>query len=219
MMQLAGRHRLLAMGSGVVLWTAMNVLAACGDEADTPAPGDEEVADARLIHEASDPALTALLDAPLVDDPAQAAYLLEPSDGTTLDPSTPIFFRWRVGPPEARRVAPPRLNQRPSSKLAFLPAPEDEGPLGWLWPIGTARAHGVPISGRGYYLVAEDEAGVIRYRLWTAALKHLPESRDWEFLAEATGEVQVYIVNAIFDNDQLVDGGGPWRGPSITLSF
>jgi hypothetical protein len=82
-----------------------------------------------------------------------------------------------------------------------------------------AQAHGPPISGRGHFLTATDGDGLIRYRLWTTNLEHTPEGSDWEFLTRASGAIRVAVVNAVFDNDTIVDGAGPWQGPEITVSF
>ncbi len=210
------KQRLVFAASlGALAWASTHLLAACGD--------DSGAADARIVYEASHPALDALLAAPQVDDGLQAVHLIEPVDGEMLDANTPVTFRWRVGPGAARLQTPVVPRSSMLAGLSEVVEPPLELSLSLMQslvsPLRTAHAHGPPISGRGYYLVAQDEEGVSRYRLWTTALEHTPGDIDWKILAEASGTVRITVVNALFHDDVVVQGGGPWAGNVTTVRF
>ncbi len=203
------------------------VLLACSDDATTGGGGGSgagagEPAEVIYEAEATDEALEALLQAPTVEDDAEAAYLTSPADGASIAIAEPPTFEWRVGPPETGSLVVP-----PNERFGLLPASSGAARelssvlstslLGVFAPAQNAHAHGTPVNGRGYLLVIEDAAGTQVHRVFTLDLEHTPTQAAWEGLAEKEGPLKASVSNAIFESNTVVEQGGPFEGP--TLSF
>jgi hypothetical protein len=202
---------------------------ACSSDDSSESPYADVVFEAKT----NDDALEAMLTAPLLDDPAQAAYLLAPTEGATLSATAPLTLRWRVGPPSAQRDAssPPQ-----GSRLASTQAVEAHasavhaGALsrfvatfrslaGELTLVGTAYAHGVPIDGRGYFLVIEDAARVPVYRVFSLGFEATVAATKRAELAAAPQPLRASVRTAVFASDAVAEGGGPWQGPTVAFTL
>ena len=175
-------------------WVGVHVVSACSSDA--PKPVVDELADVIYAAGANDEALVALLDAPVVEDPEQAAHLLEPAPDVPLRRAEPANFFWRVGAPSAAHERSPNM-------------------LDALALIATAHAHGPPINGRGYLLLLKNEQGDVVYRAFTTDLNHLITPTAWGELTSNTTTITASVLHAVFINDAVAENGGPWLGPEV----
>lgn len=173
-------------------WVGVHVASAC--TSDAPTPVEDDLAGVIYGAGANDEALSALLDAPLVEDLEQAAHLLEPAPDVPLSRAEPANFSWRVGAPSAA------LERPPADGLAL---------------ISSAYAHGPPINGRGYLLTLKNDGGEVVYRAFTTDLNHLVTPTPWRDLTTNTTTLTASVLHAVFINDVVADGGGPWLGPEV----
>jgi hypothetical protein len=89
--------------------------------------------------------------------------------------------------------------------------------LGALLGVREAHAHGAPISGRAYFLVFRTASEPELLRVFTMKLEYTPSADAWNLLAEAGEPIQVDVVSAIFDANDIAAGGGPFVG--VPLHF
>jgi hypothetical protein len=201
---------------------------ACGDDGagagGAGGAGGAPAAVPDVLYEAlaSDEALEALLAASPTENAAESATLTSPSDGATLG-ATPETFEWRIGPTEARgpssRPDPVRFGLTPRRDDAEWGARALDLLLGSALLASPAHAHGPPVNGRAYYLVVEDAGGAIVHHVFTLDLRHTPSSEAWALLAAAEGPLQARVTNALFENNRILEDGGPFVGPAISFSI
>ena len=143
-------------------------------------------------------------------DPAQEVIIEIPAEGESWSGATAQTFSWRVGGTSARHTAPPhRLLERhplhrPHRASARLASRF----------IAAAEAHGPPVFGRAYLLVVEDPSGHIVHQVFTLDLTHVPDEVRWRKLREADQPLRASVLNAVFDDNAIAEGGGPWQGPT-----
>jgi len=186
---------------------AAQFTAGCGDDT-SGTGGAASTADVIFEAEATDEALEAMLAATDLDDPTQAASLVAPSAGATLDAATPAKFSWTVG--ASASLIPARGRGRDGVDGATTWA-EFAALFG---PIRSAHAHGTPVNGRAYFLVVEDAEGEPVHRVFTLAFDHTPSASAWDKLAAAPQPLRASVRSAIFENDRIATDGGPWSGPA-----
>lgn len=191
-------------------------------------PEVDAYADVVFEAKTNEDALATLLEAPTVEDPMQAAYLTAPAAGATSTASEPLAFKWRVGPPAASAPRHPAMTPTPPRSDGDR-GRSDGNPLvrvgaslralaHELAPLGTAYAHGVPVNGRGYFLVVTDAQGTPVYRVFSLGFETLVGAAKRGELAAAPQPLRASVTNAVFENDALAPGGGPWKGPEITFT-
>jgi hypothetical protein len=221
------RRSLLSLGAGAA---GVGLLAACGDDHDHDHEGegggvvDPGIADVVFEGGATDEALEALIAAGATSDLTQGTRFLEPLAGATLDPSTPITFRWAVGQTDAKAPsveAPSRVAGVPRRSVADLAEPGlVERALGALLGVRTAHAHGTPIDGRAYFLVFRTESNPRLLRVFTTRLDYTPSSEAWAKLTgEGGGTITAEITGAIFEQNRIPADGGPWLGETTSFDF
>lgn len=157
------------------------------------------------------------------EDPAQAPFLDEPAAGEL--PGSPIpTFKWSFGGPSAGlRASPVRVLTAagvrwpaPSSPggAGLLPA----GPLLQLFgPPRAAHAHG-DLNGPATFLVFSTPADPKLVRVFTDATSYTPSQETWDKLATASGEITLTLIGAVFENNRIADGGGPFQGSTTKLT-
>jgi hypothetical protein len=187
--------------------------AGCGDDTGGTG-GAASTADVIYEADATDEALEALLAATDVDDPTQAARLVAPSAGTTLDAATPAKFSWTVG--TSASLTPLLRRGKDGPDIATTWWAELAALLG---PVRSAHAHGTPVNGRGYLLVIEDADGNTAHRVFTLAFDHTPSASAWDTLAAAPQPLRASVRSAIFENNRIATDGGPWSGPSTEFTI
>ncbi|WP_437478536.1 hypothetical protein WME75_30480 [Sorangium sp. So ce1014] len=173
---------------------------------------------------ATDEALLALLAAAPKDEPSQGTVFDAPAEGATLagDAAPELTFRvagaaqWRApGAAPALRFA------------GAAPGAGDSGAAGaslWaevgalLGPVRAARAHGTPINGRAYFLVFSTAEREGLLRVFTTKLSYTPDAAAWEKLRAAGAPITASVINAVFENNRIVQGGGPFPGEPVSFS-
>lgn len=81
--------------------------------------------------------------------------------------------------------------------------------------IPVAHAHGTPISGRAYFLVISSEDNPKLLRVFTTKTEFTPDENLWTTLKSGKGELSAIITNAVFDENRIAQGGGPFEGVKI----
>lgn len=81
--------------------------------------------------------------------------------------------------------------------------------------LPVAHAHGTPISGRAYFLVIASESNPKLLRVFTTKTEYTPADDLWATLKTEKGELSATITNAIFDENRISQGGGPFQGVKI----
>ncbi len=80
-----------------------------------------------------------------------------------------------------------------------------------------AHAHGAPVNGRAYLLTFMTASNAKLLRVFTTELQYLPDTAAWETLSGSVDAVGVTITNAIFEQNRVAQGGGPFVGPALQL--
>ncbi|WP_437731008.1 hypothetical protein [Sorangium sp. So ce1335] len=219
-------RRALLVPALAALVSAAMYAGACGhshDDGDTssgPSAGPE-LDDVIYEGGATDEALIVLLGAEPKDEPSQRTVFDAPEDGATLpgDAAPELAFRIAGGAqgaaPALRRAAGDApAAQEPAA--AGSPVWAELGAL--LGPARAARAHGTPVNGRAYFLVfsTPERAGLLR--VFTTKLSYTPDAAAWDKLRAAGGPITVDVTNAMFENNRIVQGGGPFAGEPVTFS-
>jgi hypothetical protein len=229
------RTPLLRTLAASLLTTTACLMVACGDDGSSgggSGGAPPVIPDVLYEAQASDEALAALLAATPSDAPTEAAYRTSPSEGAALGASSPEAFEWRVGPTEARWAPgapeavrfgaarhPPSEGSRTSALPGWLISAPVEVLMGPALSTRRAYAHGPPVNGRAYYLVVQDANGAIVHHVFTLDLRHTPSSEAWALLAAAEGPLRVSVTNAIFEDNRILEDGGPFVGPAVSFSI
>ncbi|MBM4376224.1 MAG: hypothetical protein FJ095_14165 [Deltaproteobacteria bacterium] len=234
-------RRLVAPALASVLgFAAVHLVAACVDHEST----SPEFPGVIFGAQTNDDALRTLLETLPVEDPTQAAYLTSPMTGIAQPTTLPLTFKWRVGPSSSwngRERREGRFTARDSlAGRAPLVAPAGPTLLphaapharrastadsrfpAWLHdlaPVSVAHAHGSPINGRAYFLVVTDANGEPVYQVFTLGFENVLGESTREELALVPQPLRASVLNAVFDNDAIIPGGGPWRGPAIDVTL
>lgn len=150
----------------------------------------------------NDEALAALREASAKDE-ATGPALTAPAPNAAL-PATPApTFTWSAGATA--------LRARPSTPAPFLaPAP--------FGAIRAAHAHGAPVNGRAYLLVLAGPTGTELAKVFTTQTSYTPDAATWERVRAGGATFTARVTGASFDNNLLVQSGGPVRGPATTFS-
>lgn len=101
----------------------------------------------------------------------------------------------------------------PADGAAIDPA----APPTFKFDVGSVPRHGDPVNGRAFLLVFATEGDPQLLRVFTTGLSYTPDDAAWSKVSGAGGAVTVTITSAIFEQNRVAQGGGPWVGPAITL--
>jgi hypothetical protein len=173
-----------------------------GSTTTNPGP-NPAYADVIFQGSATDTALTAMLAAQAMDDPANAPYFDNPTDLAEL-PGTPVItFTWHDGQKGALQLLPPAFPRTWT------------GALGELLGERTAWAGTPAMSGKGYLLVFGSlDTGNELFRVFTSSTSYTPDATAWAKIATGTWTT-LQVTSATFAADQVAAGGGPINGQAI----
>lgn len=187
----------------LVLCTAPSVVGAChhDDHAETT----DATSDVVYQGDATDEALNDMLAlAPKSGD--KRARFSSPTSGAKLSGDAPTFA-WTFGAAAldagtgSRRA--PRPRHRPDSPFYFGER--------------AALAHGDPMNGTGYFLVLSTASDPKLLRVFTSETSYKPDAAAWDKIKKAGGTVTAKVTTALFDNNKVLSGGGPFEGEAITF--
>jgi hypothetical protein len=188
---------------------------ACGggdDGASSGGPSETSLDDVIYEGNAVDEALIALLSATPKADASQAAVFDAPAAGAALPGGAAPELSWQLGGAAQGRA--------PSPGAPARRAQGRWGALGELvGPIRAARAHGEPINGRAYFLVFSTARREGVLRVFTSRLTYTPDAAAWEKLRSAGETITVTVLNAVFENNRVAPGGGPFEGEPLSFSI
>lgn len=153
---------------------------------------------------ATDEALVILLGFEAQSVPEQNVVLDNPASQMSLPAASPATFAWHVG--EMANAWPPPLQEWPATFAAML------GPR-------VAHAHGAPVNGRGYFLVFSTPSSPKLLRVFTTDLTYTPDTTAWATLVSAGGPISLTVTNAIFEDNRIAQGGGPFAGSAMSFSI
>lgn len=200
-------------------FTGLSLSVGAGCEEESTAPPEAEV-----IYEAgaTDEALDALLAETAQDVPAEAAHLTWPVDGEMLLPDDPLSFWFERFEEEARIGVPPSPTRHASRgfELDFGVSSRTLSPfvVPALFALpNEAFAHGTPINGRAYYLVASTKDRPNLLRVFTMDETFEPDEAAKSILTGARAPITVVVTNAVFEDNRVIEG--PFEGIPITVEF
>jgi len=211
----------------LVVPLASIALYACGTAAEPPPGSDagpEADLDVVLEGDVSDETFVALKSAleqgaPKAD-PAKAATLVSPTNGAMLPSATVPTFTWTIGPMTGQRTPASSRRHAGLELLPLKPATESAWtPLRSLFgPIPSAHAHGDPFNGTGTFLVFSTDSDPKLVRAFTGVLTYTPSMDAWGKLTAAGKPITLTLVSAVFDQDRITQGGGPFAGSTIKFT-
>lgn len=154
--------------------------------------GAEDLSDVIYEGGATDEALLVMLGHAIVGTETDGAAFAAPSEGAVMAASSPFEFKW-------------------SAMVARRDESFVERAFSFLLGEGEAYAHGAPISGRAYFVVFQTPTNPKLLRVFTTNLSYTPDDAAWQKLVSA-GQFTARIGNAIFDENKVAEGGGPFVG-------
>lgn len=191
----------------------------CSSKADSSQPPATE----QVLYQsgADRAALSALLAATPVTDPARGAVFDTPDDNTLFEGSKVVTFSWHLPAQALLDFSAPRRD-RPAPELpTLMPARAKArldrftGPLGELFGgERSALAQSAPMNGVGYYLRFSYPENEKLVEVFTTATSYTPSADAWKTLAVGSW-VTAQLVSATFDSDAVAKDGGPFVGASI----
>jgi hypothetical protein len=221
----------MRLRSLVLIPFAAALLYACSDEPEATTP--EGYADVLYLGTVTDEALVAFVGAleqgPPADVPAKAPTLDAPTTGAALPKSPAPVFSWHIGATSSHN-SPVPLHEVDDRALWVAPSPAPRaastskpwrfiGPLRELFgPVRTAYAHGDPYTGTATYLVFSTGADPKLVRVLTSETSYTPDQASWGKLTSAGTTITLTLMGAEFENNRVVQGGGPFKGSSIQFT-
>lgn len=220
---------------------AFALFSGCGDDTTSDGGGGdggggsgEDLSDVIYEAEATDEALEALVAAAPKDQPEKAATFLNPANDSELPRNPPFQFEWQPGSGQTGRLeSPPSWVTRPVVGRALprgFAVPASTPPsaierfgmnvLGHaLSNVPSAFAHGTPVNGPGFFLTLSTADNPKFLRVFTLDTKYTPEAPAWEALAAVGEPITARILSAEFEENRVLQDGGPWLSEPITFTI
>ena len=84
--------------------------------------------------------------------------------------------------------------------------------------VPSAYAHGEPVNGPAYFLVLSTASDPKLVRVFTLASEYTPDATTWAKIAGAGAPITATILSAQFEENRVLQDGGPWESAPITFS-
>jgi hypothetical protein len=220
-----GRRALSALAWSAAA-SALLYSGACGPSEETTPESD--IGDVIYQGGASDEALEFLLGKAPSVDASQGTVFDAPEGGASLPAATPPTFKWHVGGMSGvdSRAEDQRAARAGGAAERACGARNCGGVAGFIDGLRElaggereASAHGPPVNGRAYFLVFSTESGEALGRVFTTLLEYTPDAAAWGKITASGGTIKASITGAIFDNNRIAVGGGPFAGQDVTFSI
>jgi hypothetical protein len=143
----------------------------------------------------------------LVIDSPEAGATLSKDEPATIAYHPAVSGRLDRRRPSELHYAAPTWRQRVWSDI-----------LGLIGPIKAAQAHGTPFNGLGYFITITDADGGDALRIFTHEVSYATTAEEWAALAEVPQPLELSIISAIFEENEILSGDGPWLGGSLEFS-
>ncbi|HYO93574.1 MAG TPA: hypothetical protein VER33_03635 [Polyangiaceae bacterium] len=188
----------------------------CSDDSADELPDHASVADVVFVGGTNDEALIRLLAAKPLADPEHALEFDVPTAGEALPRDVPSTFVWHLPAAAslpARGAPPPSTDgpavlRRVTRELKAL-----------LRPLGVAHAHGAPFNGTGFFLVFASPEEPELLRVFTSSTSYTPDEVAFGKLTATAAPLELTATSAIFEDNQLVEGGGPFEGATLPFTL
>lgn len=152
----------------------------------------------------NDEALDKLLAATPKSDPAKRPELVLPTRGAHV-PAAPIpTFSWK---PSATASNAPPTRGRTKLVMSF--------PFG---PIREAEAHGTPVNGKAYLVTFASAGQPTLVQVFTTKPTYQPDEATWTNMKNVRGDISITVTVGTFDNNNLVQDGGPFASDSVPFT-
>lgn len=153
---------------------------------------------------------------------AHTAVIDTPAADAVLSKATPTAFSWHFGTTAMKmNTHSNELSAWPSlSPGAHKSASAFLSPLREL--LGAPRAahaHGTPFTGTATFLVFSTAANPTLLRAFTSETSFTPDSAAWTKLGAAGSAITLTLTSADFENNRVVQGGGPFAGGAIQFTI
>ena len=135
------------------------------------------------------------------NDAARAPLVTSPTNGAKLPSATAPTFTWKATP------------------TAALPSRQRFGGTSPFGPLRAAHAHGTPMNGRAFLLVFKGASGATVLRVLTTNTTYQPSAEKLAMLKDAKTTLTLTVATASFDNNNVVQGSGPFVGDAVSFSF
>jgi hypothetical protein len=203
---------------------ATALLYACGGT-DTEHPPEDGAEDVILEGDVSDETFIALKSAldqgTPADEPTKAATLDEPLDGAKMLKSPAPAFKWHFGGATGR-IDGAQRGRFAGLELSPLSRADRGSPIAplreLLGPLRSASAHGEPFNGTATYLVFSVDTEPKLVRVLTGGTTYTPSEEEWSNMVNAGKPITLTLMSAAFEQDRVKQGGGPFKGSSVTFT-
>lgn len=188
----------------------------CSDDSADEAPDHARVADVVFVGGTNDEALIRLLAAKPIADAEQALEFDVPTAGEALPADVRTTFVWHL-PATASLPGPAAMPPSTPAPVVLRRLTRELKAL--LRPLGVAHAHGAPFNGTGFFLVFASPAEPELLRVFTSSTSYTPDDAAFGKLTSAAGSLEVTATSAIFEDNQLIEGGGPFEGATVPFTL
>lgn len=199
---------------------------ACDDHHDEEVTLPAGYDDVLIVGSATDEALAAFAGAleqgTPTADPAHGAVIDAPVPDAMLPKATPATFSWHFG------ATTMKFNHN-SNEFKYFPSPalaNKNNKSEWLYPLKeligpmrNAQAHGTPFTGTASFLVFATPDNPALLRIITSETSFTPDNSAWTKLGGAGKAITLTINSAEFENNRIVQGGGPFAGGSVQFTI
>jgi len=183
----------------ILAGSAITYAPACGHSHDDEASGPT---DAVYEGTATDEGLKNLEGIETKTDAARAPLVTAPANNATVPSATAPTFTWKATP---TAFAPLRTPTRFAGASPFGHERD-------------AHAHGTPMNGRAYLLVFKANGANV-LRVFTTNTTYQPTADKFGKLKDAKAPLTLTIATASFDQNNVVQGSGPFVGDAVTFTL
>ena len=188
----------------VLAATTMTYAPACSD--DHHDDGATGPTDAVYEGTATDEGLSNLEGLETKTDVARAPLITSPTNGAKVQSASAPTFTWKATP--TATLPPSRRSQNTRFAMG--------APFG---PMRSAHAHGTPMNGKAFLLVFKNASGATVLRVLTTNATYQPTADKFGKLKEAKTALTLSIAGASYDNNNVVQGSGPFVGEPVSFTL
>jgi hypothetical protein len=209
----------------VLIPLASALLYSCEHAAEIPAGYDDVILQGTVTDEALVALIGALDQGPPASMPSRAPALDSPAAGAAI-PKGSGSFTWHFGevasapggfdlPERSAWWSPLKAAPQAARPIRLLQKPLRE----LFGPVRSAYAHGDPFNGSATFLVFSTDSDPRLLRVLTSATSYAPDAAAWDKLAAAGKPITLTLSVAEFENNRIIQEGGPFAGGAVTFTI
>jgi hypothetical protein len=201
---------------------------ACDHAVEPPAGYDDVLLQGTVTDEALVAFAGALDQATPAGMPARAPTLDSPPESAAIPRASGTTFSWHFGmTASAPRGGSADLPEKAAWWSPLHPAARAEKPIRLLQKpirelfgsVRSAYAHGEPFTGAATFLVFSTDSDPRLLRVLTSETSYAPDVAAWDKLAAAGKPITLTLSAAEFENNRIIQDGGPFAGSSMTFTI